>query len=249
MKLKFSYLLWLLLIMFGSLFVIGSLYETVNRTDFPTKGLWGNLFASMIAVLLIEKLVRKTEMQESERPIRYVKRRIASICYSLLYGMKPPTGWRERLDKPKLNWKKYFDRVMEYRTWNLRYLETLLERYGHLIDPPELRNDVFDIVGLLSKGTWFGLAEPTRSSGDKLWRLRNFANLASAVISKSMETIKCYNLLETIDPSIPFEKGQPSEIQYSYKPKNIVERQLQDYDKIVKDAINFRDACQEKTSL
>jgi len=225
--------------------VYGSIFEIVNETIFPTKGLWDSLFVSIIAVLLIDRIVRRTELQKSERSIRYVRGRIAHTCSKLAIYSKPPSDWEERLKGDDLTWNHYFSSVSCLRTQALNELDTILDKYGYLIES-DLRNDVFDIVNLLNSLTWSALQEPTRSIEDELWRLYNYANMTSAVMSKSTETIKSHRLLESAGISTSFKKGEPPKIKRGVViSQRMREYQIKDHERFLKEAINLRDACHE----
>jgi len=247
MRLELSYLLWVLLLVFGSLYAYGTMDEIVHETIFPLKDLLGNLFASVIAVLLIDRIVRRTELQKSERSTRYVKGRITGTCSNLAIHLSPPSDWQVRLNTDKLDWNGYFKRVLGSRKQALAELDMVLDKYGYLIEP-ELRNDVFDIVGLLSSWTWLALQEPTRSLQDDLWRLYNYANLTSALISESIKIIKSHKLLRDAYSSISFKKGEPPRLEPDTHPVFLEERQYLDYEALLKEAINLRDACHARIS-
>lgn len=246
MRFRFNYLLWLLLLVFGLLYVYGTASEIVHGTVFPSTGLWGSLFASMIAVLLIDKVVRKTELQKSERSTRYVNGRIASTCEHLVTYLKPPSDWQERLNSEKLDFDDYFERVLSFRRQALGELDIILDRYSYLIET-ELRNDLFDIIALLSQWTWLALEEPTRCLADVLWNLCSFTNLTSALINESIETIRSHKLFERGFLSVSSKKGEPPKLEYSHiLPQNIIEKRYLNYEAFLKEAVDFRDACYEK---
>lgn len=246
MRFRFNYLLWLLLPVFGSLYAYGTFAEVVHETVFPTKDIWGELFASMIVVLLIDRIIRRTELQKSERPIRYVKARIAHTCSNLAIYLKPPSDWQIRLNNDKLDWNDYFKRVLINKTQSQDELDTILYKYSYLIEP-ELRNDIFDIISLLNSWTWLALEEPTRSLEDDLWRLYNYANLVSALISESTETIKSHKLLENVISSIAFKEGEKPKLESRISLRaSLTESQYLNYETALKEAINLRDACHKK---
>lgn len=58
-KFKFTYLLVILLIIFGLLYF----------RDFSYRDLWANLFASLTIILAIDQIVKRAEMQKSQRSI------------------------------------------------------------------------------------------------------------------------------------------------------------------------------------
>jgi len=218
LRLKFNYLLWSLLLVFGSLFTYGTLDEIVHKIVFPTKDLWGNLFASMIVVLLVDKIIRRTELQKSERSMSYVKGRIANTCSNLTIYLRPPSNWQILLKSDKFDWKDYFHRVLTYKKRAQVELDVILDKYNYLIEP-ELRNAVFDIIGLLNSWTWLALEEPTTCLEDDLWRLNNSAILTSALISESTETIKAHKLLENVSSSIIFSEKRTAKtgIPFSFR--------------------------------
>lgn len=250
MKINWIYVLWILLPVFGILYSIGTFFESFNNEIIqsmikPFTDLWANLFASMIVVLLVDKIIRRTELQKSERSMRYVKGRIANTCSNLAMHMRPPSNWQILLKRDKFDWKDYFHRVLNYKKRAQVELDVILDKYISLIEP-ELRNDVFDILGLLSSWTWLALEEPTRCLEDDLWRLNNYAILTSALIIESTETMKAHKLLENVGPSIIFQKGEPSKLEFPSRLEIRVENQYLNYETSLKEAINLRDACNEK---
>lgn len=245
MELRFSFVLWILLFVFGSFYAYGTYIEITNATFFLTKDLWGNLFASMIVVLLIDKIVRRTELQKSERSIRYVKGRIVHTFSNLAIHLRPPSNWQERLNSETLDLDNYYRKILGIRRQALSELDVISDKYVYLIEP-KLRNDVFDIMSLLDSWTWVALQEPTRCLADDLWRLYNFSSLTSAIISKSADTIKRHKLLEYTGVSMIFKKGEPPKYEYLSKTDSLLESQYQNYEKSLKEAINLRDASHEK---
>jgi hypothetical protein len=227
MRFSFGHLLLVLLILFGCLY----LYEN------GYKELWANLFAALIAVLLVDRIVEKSRLQKSERSIRYVKGYIAEVCGDLISQMSPPIRWQERLEKGAPNLDDYYSTISASRANALNRLETLFDRHSHLMDA-ELRNDVFDIIDLLRDSFWDFARER-----DPM-RLQYVASQAAAVINESLEAIKRHKLLEGTGRSKFWEKGRPPIIEIG--TLDISGIQILEYEKWLKESIEFRDECQRR---
>lgn len=232
-RFRFGYFLWILFILFGSLY----LYEVAVANTF-LRDLWANLLAAMIAVLLIDRIVKETELRKSERSIRYVKGKVAGIFSTLVFSMRVPSDWRARLGRSGSNWNDYYERVSASRNEALDGLENVLDSHSYLLDAV-LRNDVFVTVSLLSSFTWF-LVES--GSERDLWKLYDAASLAVAIINQSTEAIKSHKLLKSTGYSMHFKEGEPPVLEFG--KSGIVEKtQYSYYNEWLKEAIEFRDAC------
>lgn len=78
-----NYLLYLLLVVFGLLYAIeltsGSLFS--GRAN----DLLANLFAALVVVLIIDRIVRRSELQKKERTLSYVRRSVGAGLTDLVW--------------------------------------------------------------------------------------------------------------------------------------------------------------------
>jgi hypothetical protein len=240
-RFNFSYLLWLLLSVFGALYVIEVVYGGLWAKD-----LWANLFAAFLAVVLIDRIVEKSKLQRSERSIRYVRRKIAGVCTDLIWRMGPPKGWQELLAKVDSNWDDFYRRVWTLRTDALSRMEALLDKHHYLMDA-ELRNYVFDMVESLNDDRWI-IADldivRERDVGD----LSSIAKEITIIIHQSIEAIKRHKLLEYSYRSVTWSKGEQPKIERRTvpDPQALRKAQYSYYENLLKESIKFRDECSKQ---
>ena len=236
---RFNYHRYLLLLI---LFVFGAVYFT--RTEY--RDLTANLFAAIIAVLLIDKIVEKSKLQRSDRSIRYVRRKIAGVCIDLIWRMRPPKDWQERFAKADSSWDDFYETVWTLKTDALNRLEALLDKHHYLMDA-DLRNSVFDMVSLLEDPLWI-IADldivRERSSAD----LSFIAGEVPVIIHQSIETLKRHELLELTVRSVTWGRDKKPKIERRKVPDAQSHRKTQYsyYENLLKESIKFRDECQKQ---
>jgi len=91
-KIDLRYVLLLLCVIFGVLYLALGEHRDITA----------NLFVAMIVVLVLDQIVKRSELQRKERSISYVKRRITSVYTDLIWRMWPPKNWRA-LEDPHIN--------------------------------------------------------------------------------------------------------------------------------------------------
>lgn len=229
MRFNFSHLLLLILVVFGSFYLFEPNY----------KDLWANLFATLIAVILIDRIVDKLKLQKSERSIRYIKGVTARIYANLMLRMRPPENWRGLLDKKSFDWSAYCNRIWTSRKEALDKLETLLDRHSHLMEA-ELRNDIFDMISLLEATLWF-LTEQDEVPTADLFQLVHIATLPVAAIDESLKSLKRHKLLRHTGLSMGWTKGEPPRIQRGLPSPMGPPARYKNYEKWLNESIEFRD--------
>jgi hypothetical protein len=231
-RFKGDYVLPLLLILFGVLYF----YDLARMRD-----LWANLFAAVIVVLIIDRIIKQTEMQKSERSMRYVRGKVGGILLSLIVEMRAPSKWQENLSKSDSNWNNYYRRVLESRAEGLEKLEGILDSHSYLLDT-DLRNEMFSMDSLLGSWTWFSIEQNQQKD---LWTLCDTASLAVAIMDLAKKTVKHHKLFKSIGHSMSWNKGEPPLLELG--TSGIVEEtQYRFYEEWLKDAIEFRDAVGQR---
>ncbi len=205
------------------------------------RDLWANLFAAVIVVLGIDRIVKQTELQKSERSIRYVRGKVGKILSSLIMQMRAPSKWQERLSKSDSNWDDYYKRILKSRVEALEKLEGVLDSHSYLLDA-DLRNEMFSMDGLLGSWTWLSIEQNHQKD---LWTLCDTASLVVAIMGLAKKAVKHHKLLKSIGYSMSWQKGKPPVLELGVS--GIVEdTQYQFYEEWLKDAIEFRDAVGQR---
>lgn len=236
MKFKWTYALVFLLCLFGTLYLIGTFLETqfeiVQALITPISDLWANLFASLIVVLLIERIIHHVKIEKNDQSITYVKGRIVGTLIDLMYIGMTPRNWKGKLENPKFNWSNYVNDLCNSRKQVLQELENIIDRYSHLLEP-EIMNDIFVLASVL------------RSS---ISNLSDAVSYSVAFISESKKLIERHKLLKFMGTMISFRKGEVPKVSLGksgvYEPT-----QYRYYSEWLKDAIEFRDEYKEKYEL
>lgn len=240
MAINFRYVLVLLCIVFGTLYFVWSEFRDLTA----------NLLAALIAVLFIDWIVERSKLQKTERSVNYIKRRITSVYLDLIWRMRPPKDWGERLKKKNSNWDDYYGKVWSLKEDALHSLETLLDRYHHLLDA-ELTNDVLEMVGLLNHPTTWMMADPNVARAlieKKDADLYSVASSVTNVVFQSINTIKRHKLVEDSEHRvITSRRGEPPKMRrekLTYaSASTLKKRHYAFFEQLLKECIRFRDEC------
>lgn len=244
MKAEWDYVLLVLLCIFGTFYVIGTFFGNFNNEIVSVIGsstdLWANLFASMIAIVFIGKVIKRASLEKNQQSITFVRGRVASILENLITSVKVPSDWKNKLADPKFIWEDYYKKLHDSRNISLKELETILDRYNYLLDS-ELMNDIFGIVNVLRSYYDYHFKFPARG----YWNLVDAAQFSGLFISESKKILEKYNLLKDMGTNISFEKGEPPQI--SSGRIGTSEQQVYNYySALLEETILFRDECREK---
>lgn len=229
------------LFLFGVLYVIDPVYESLSFKD-----IWANLFAALVAVLLIDEIVKKQRLQRTERSINYVRRRISGVFIDLIWQMHPPKGWQKRLKDKKSNWDDFYKRVWNSKEKALHSLEALYDKYHHLLDA-QLSNDVLEMVETLRGFIWI-VADPSSSGKRGKRDLSSIAFETNLAIHQAIGTIKRSELLDySVTRTISYNPGDPPKAsRKGRRPidiEGLIKDQYQRYESFLEESIKFRDEC------
>jgi len=101
MKFNWTFALWILLLVFGLLYLIGTFFGNSNnyvKTIIePSADLWANLFASMIAVVIIERVITRARLERNQKSISFIRRRVFNTLDNLITSVKVPEDWKKIL--------------------------------------------------------------------------------------------------------------------------------------------------------
>ena len=121
MRFGYYHLLLLLLCVFGTLYIVGTVDSVlflnieIKSVISLAKDLWGDLFVTLVAVLIIDRIVKRSDLQRKVSILKHVKKSIVNAFINLIWGMRSPEDWQERLKEPNSEWDDFLNRV-----WNLR---------------------------------------------------------------------------------------------------------------------------------
>ena len=231
MKFKLTHALVFLLCLFGTLYLIGTFLETLIT---PLSDLWANLFASMIVVLGIEKIIHRVRIQKNKQSIRYVKGRLFTILADIMRYSRAPSNWKENLANPEYDWEPYVNKLACATTFSVKKLENIIDCFSYLLEP-ELMNDMFLLVSVLR------LSISDFSSA---------LNRSVVFISESRKIIESHELLKYMGIMMRFKKGELPEIRLGKEKMGISEQnQLRHYSEWLDEIIKFRDEYTEKYEL
>lgn len=239
-----NYLLVLLLIVFGSLYFIELGFGVLLGGRISD--LLANLFAALIVVLIIDRIVRRSELQKKESVLEYVRRSVGENLSNLILGMQPPEDWKRRLKGGvpiETAWNNFFNRVWNVKENNLNSLQRLLEAYHNMIEEEELTEDIFEMISILKDHLWVLIDPSIRGKGRDIMDLSQISSETNTVIQHAKDTIERHKLLEySVARARTWSKGEPTKFM-------LVRVRRKDayslYEKIVKESIEFRDACED----
>jgi len=96
---NWNYFLIILSVLFGSLYLVGTFFGNIHVITqtliSPMSDLWANIFASLIAVLFIEKIIHREKIQKNEQSIRYVKQRLFTLLAEIMSYSRAPSNWKK----------------------------------------------------------------------------------------------------------------------------------------------------------
>lgn len=236
MKINWTYALVFLLCLFGTFYFTGTFFGTqsdlIRIWITPSTDLWANLFASMIAIVVIERIIHRARIEKNQQSITYARGRIAHALVHLILSARVPSNWKNKLANPKFNWPRYIHELRDSRNHTLEELENILDCYSHLLEP-KLMNDIFVLVSVL-RSPIFDLADATSYS--------------VTFISESKKLIECHELLKHMGTIISFRKGESPKVSLGksgiYEPT-----QYRYYSEWLEEAITFRDEFREKYGI
>jgi hypothetical protein len=228
-----SILLLLLLVLFGSLYFGCSTY----------KDLWANLFAAVITVLLIDRIVERSEIQRNERSIRYAKGHAANVCTQLMWRLRPPRDWKERIKQENPEWKDYFQTISILRTESMDRIERFLGSYSNLVDS-KFRNDLFDILNLLNSGSWNTPYLNIENKTDMIC-LGFLIHDIVAIINLSLKMVKKHELLRYMGLGLRWKEGEPDTIDEPGIGDIGIKQNISDFENWLRESIEFRDKILE----
>jgi len=174
MRVKFSYLLVILLVIFVFLY----LYDPIVFSR-SFKDLWANLLAGVLAALLIDRIVKYSEQEKLESSTKYVKQRLARICTSLIHNMAPAMqpqdygyiqmGWETALkaEYDGKEWTWYYERVQKSRQTALEEVRYIIDNQRELLSE-KLQNNIFNLLEALEESEWEWCFKDFR---DDVWKL------------------------------------------------------------------------------
>jgi len=238
MKRSWNYVLIILLVLFGTLYVLGTFFEGVHEyvqiVISPSADLWANLFASLIAVLFIDKIIHRARIQKNKQSIRYVKGRLLTTLLDIIRNSKAPSNWKEKLANPEYDWKQYINELYCASSWSVKNLENIIDCYGHLLEP-EIMNDIFLLVSVLRA---------------KIYDFSDALNKSVMFISESIKIIENHELLKYMGITMHWGKGEAPKIKLGKEKITVCDQnQLRYYSEWLDEAISFRDEYKEKYEL
>lgn len=228
--LKFDYALVIVLSISGILYFV--------EPNF--KDLWVSLFATMITVLLIDRIIRKGEARRIKFTTDYVERRIADIFWILAESMAPPTGWKETVMEARPNWNDYYQRICSVSKKASEQLEAQLSMVGQFIEP-DLMNDVTYILQLLTSPLLETICSTPPNERDAM-NLYEISALSSNVLGKISVSMGRHKLARKLNPLIVgWKNGEP----YSYLGNTGRGKNLESHiNSFLQDSVEFRKATE-----
>lgn len=196
---KHTLLLITLLFIFFPLYILNPIIFSKTYGD-----LWANLLAGIITVLIIDRIVERSNKEKHKISTLYVKKKLALICFALAVNLAPimrnlehgfmELEWRNAIKKgynPK-QWGEYYERIKRTREKSLDDIKYISENHLSLIDDA-LQDDVFKIRMLLEKWEWSWLSNEIRTD---IWKLHTIAEISSITLIESVRVLEENNLLE-----------------------------------------------------
>ena len=236
--------MWILPIVFGSLYFIGTFCGNINddviKVIEASTDLWANLFASMIVVVLIERIITRVRVEKNQHSISLIRLRVANALTNLITSVKVPAEWRKNIDDQKFNWGEYHSRLRYSRDTALNELESTVANYSYLLNH-KLTND---IIGLRSAlGEYYDYHVNASQRG--YYNLVDAGMFSGLFISESIKILQKHKLLEQNVPDIIFETGEPPKIFWREHWMSAQEA-FNYYGDLLKETTSFRDECRER---
>jgi hypothetical protein len=239
---KFSYLMLGLLVSFVVLYWFDPVILERNLKD-----LWANLLASVIAVLLIDKVIELSKRERQEKSRDYVKSKLYGTCTFLMYGFSPMVSrfdwgyftwsWEEYIkrDYNGEDWAWYFEHVIKSRDRALKELRYIAE-YQLAPLEEELRGDLMTLLHSLENRDWNIWIQTEKK---QVWKLMNMAELAAKSSEISFKLLKEYNLLAY----------EPKFSQEDFSKHKIDKQALKRVEDVLSQTLRFKDAILSKLNL
>ena len=237
---KGTYLLLILLCIFGVFYFIGTQLKhdaTVNSWLSTYTDLWANLFASMIVIIGVERIVSYMHFEKNKPSVAYVKERVTQSLIDMMISMRIPDNWRERMHEND-SWTDFFAEFLNSKDKALQKLERIIDSYSFILES-ELRNDLFSIVHILRDFKLY----PEFPKGKLLNDLIDSANLSLVLISQAKEVMLRHKLASHIGTVINSKNGEMPKVNWGKLEVFNSQSNLIACDEWIKDTIAFRDEC------
>lgn len=156
--------------------------------------------------------------------------------------MRPPEDWKKRL-KERVSiegtWNYFFNNVWNVKEDTLRSLQGLLEAYHDLMDE-QLTADIFEIISLLKNPFWL-LIDPNDKRERDIHDLFSISEYTTIIIKQAKDMIKRHKCLDYSSPLIiTSSEEKPPKIT---SLESLRKEQYSIHEEILKQSIEFRDAC------
>ena len=242
---KGTYFLSTLLTVFGVFYFIGTIFKSDNLFSSwlsTYTDLWANLFASMIVIIGVERIVNYTHLEKNKTSVTYVRERVTKVLLDLMRSMKIPDDWRERIEKED-NWDDFRVEMLNSKEKALQKLERIVDSYSFILEA-ELRNDLLNIVHLLREFRLY-----SDFPNGKLWsELVDSANLSLVLASQIKEIMQRHRLASHVGTLISFKREEMPKISWGKMEIFTSPSKHVNYDEWVKSTIAFRDECYGKAT-
>jgi hypothetical protein len=241
---KWTYLLIILLIVFGSFYFVGTIIGSQGIAYLEwlsvSTDLWANLFASLVVIVVIERIIHRSQQERSRISTTYIRGRILHVLVELMENMRVPSNWRERLEEED-NFYDFYEDLRNSREQGLLEIETIVDNYSHFLEP-ELRNDVFVLVSILRSYDFIDFRNRDA------WSLADAARFSATVMSQSRQIVEGHNLLRDMGVTTSFREGEPPRVTLGNSGV-CEETQYRLYSEWQTEAIAFRDECSRMSRL
>jgi len=240
---KATYLLLILLVVFGVFYFVGTQFKldsTVNSWLRTYTDIWANLFASMIVIIGVERIVSYMHFEKNKPSVAYVKERVTQSLIDLMMSMRIPDNWREKM-RENGSWTDFFTEFLNSKDKALQNLERIIDNYSFILEP-ELRNDLFSIVHILRDFRLY-----PEFPKENLWNdLIDSANLSLVLVSQTKEIMQRHKLASHAGTVISFKSGEMPKVNWGKREIFDSHSKYASYGEWIKDTIAFRDECYKK---
>lgn len=205
-----------------------------------------NLLASLLVVIVIDRVINRWKMQKTERSRNYVRRRIAGSLTDLIWSMMPPQDWKTKLEEGVTTWNDYIDRVWSVKSDALQTLETMLHRHSYLIDL-ELVDGIFNIVEMLSSDIdWIDADPRMRNEFKSPLSLYHIASVVQNITSLSYEILfqPKKNLMGIVEYRVTrTPAGKAPITEWKRRSNEMKKRDVRVLGEAIQEYQRFKDAC------
>jgi len=237
---KGTYLLLILLCVFGVFYFVGTqlkLDASASSWLSTYTDLWANLFASMIVIIGVERIVSYMHFEKNKPSVSYVKERVTQSLIDLMISMRIPDNWRDKM-RENGSWTDFLTEFLNSKDKTLQELERIIDNYSFILEP-ELRNDLFSIVHIMREYRLY-----PESPQEKLWNdLIDSANLSLVLVSRTKEIMQRHKLASHVGTEINFKSGEMPKVNWGKLEVFNSHSKHVSYDEWIKDTIAFRDEC------